>query len=92
MKIKRIVSLFLVLVLALSAVAVLGSCKKSEKGITVQIGPNPETLDPALNSAVDGGNMLITLFETLLIIDQDRPSPTPSALTVLLGPSPCVTA
>ena len=35
---------------------------------TVQIGPNPETLDPALNSAVDGGNMLITLFETLLII------------------------
>ena len=45
MKIKRIVSLFLALVLALSAVAVLGSCKKSEKGITVQIGPNPETLD-----------------------------------------------
>ena len=84
MKIKRIVSLFLALVLALSAVAVLGSCKKSEKGITVQIGPNPETLDPALNSAVDGGNMLITLF--------DRLSPTPSALTVLLGPSPCVTA
>ena len=32
MKIKRIVSLFLALVLALSAVAVLGSCKKSEKG------------------------------------------------------------
>ena len=75
MKIKRIVSLFLVLVLALSAVAVLGSCKKEEKktdNITVQIGPNPETLDPALNSAVDGGNMLITLFETLLIIDQDN--------------------
>lgn len=38
---------------------------------TVQIGPNPETLDPALNSAVDGGNMLITLFETLLIIDEN---------------------
>ena len=40
--------------------------------ITVQIGPNPETLDPALNSAVDGGNMLITLFETLLIIDENN--------------------
>lgn len=38
---------------------------------TVQIGPNPETLDPALNSAVDGGNMLVTLFETLLIIDEN---------------------
>ncbi len=42
------------------------------KPVTVQIGPNPETLDPALNSAVDGGNMLITLFEPLLIIDQDN--------------------
>ena len=40
--------------------------------VTVQIGPNPETLDPALNSAVDGGNMLITLFEPLLIIDNDN--------------------
>lgn len=76
MKIKRIVSLLLVLVLAVSAIAVLGSCKKEEKkktdNITVQIGPNPETLDPALNNAVDGGNMLITLFETLLIIDKDN--------------------
>lgn len=76
MKIKRIVSLLLVLVLAVSAIAVLGSCKKEEKkktdNITVQIGPNLETLDPALNSAVDGGNMLITLFETLLIIDKDN--------------------
>ena len=46
MKIKRIVSLLLVLVLAVSAIAVLGSCKKEEKkktdNITVQIGPNPE--------------------------------------------------
>ena len=25
-------------------------------GFTVQLGPNPETLDPALNAAVDGGN------------------------------------
>ena len=39
--------------------------------VTVQIGPNPETLDPALNSAVDGGNMLVTLDETLLIIDEN---------------------
>ena len=39
--------------------------------VTVQIGPNPETLDPALNSAVDGGNMLLTLFENLLIVDEN---------------------
>lgn len=40
--------------------------------ITAQIGPNPETLDPALNSAIDGANMLITLFEPLLIIDENN--------------------
>ncbi len=49
-----------------------GSATPTSSEMTVQIGPNPETLDPALNSAVDGGNMLITLFETLLIIDENN--------------------
>ena len=75
MKLKRIAAI--VLALALSATTLVGmtACGKKETkpdGVTVQIGPNPETLDPALNSAVDGGNMLITLFEPLLIIDQDN--------------------
>lgn len=43
----------------------------SGKELVVQIGPNPETIDPALNSAVDGGNMLLHSFECLLTIDQD---------------------
>ena len=72
MKIKKLVSMLLVLALSVSMVASMTSCGKKDTGITVQIGPNPETLDPALNSAVDGGNMLITLFETLLIIDEDN--------------------
>lgn len=42
------------------------------KQLVVEIGPNPETLDPALNSAVDGGNMLLHNFECLLTIDQDE--------------------
>ena len=41
-------------------------------GFTVQYGSNPETLDPALNSAVDGGNTIITVFETLLIINENN--------------------
>ena len=41
-------------------------------GFTVQYGSNPETLDPALNSAVDGGNTVITVFETLLIINENN--------------------
>lgn len=81
MNIKKLIALIMavVMVVCLSA---CGETTPSDNGgetgskyadsITVQIGPNPETLDPALNSAVDGGNMLITLFETLLIIDQDN--------------------
>lgn len=41
------------------------------KVLSVQIGPNPETIDPALNSAVDGGNMILHTFECLLTWDQD---------------------
>ena len=41
------------------------------KILKVQVGPDPETIDPALNSAVDGGNMLLHAFECLLIVDQD---------------------
>ncbi len=44
----------------------------STAGFTVQYGSNPETLDPALNSAVDGGNTIITIFEPLLIINENN--------------------
>ncbi len=40
------------------------------KILSVQVGPDPETIDPALNSAVDGGNMLLHAFECLLTVDQ----------------------
>ncbi len=42
------------------------------KQLVVQIGPDPETIDPALNTAVDGGNMLLYTHECLLIIDQEN--------------------
>ncbi len=41
-----------------------------EKILSVQVGPNPETIDPALNSAVDGGNMLLHFDECLLAVDE----------------------
>lgn len=44
----------------------------AEKQLVAQIGPNPETIDPALNSAVDGGNMLLFAFDTLLAVDKDN--------------------
>lgn len=44
----------------------------SLKVLHVQVGPSPETIDPALNSAVDGGNMLIHAFEGLVKFDRDN--------------------
>ena len=48
------------------------AAEAGSNGFTVQLGPNPETLDPALNAAGDGGNTLITIEEPLLIIDENN--------------------
>ena len=113
MKTKKIIALVLTLALSLSMLFGLAACKNDTKdptnpanpdgsktladAISVQVGGNPETIDPALNSAVDGGNMLITLYETLLIIDQDNNVQSGQAETYDISPtdshglSPCVT-
>lgn len=53
-----------------------GTAAAGESGggvnLAVQIGPDPETIDPALSSAVDGGNLIIYAFETLLIFDEQN--------------------
>lgn len=75
---KRVLAIILAAVVVLGLVACgskkesgSGSATPSEKILSVQIGPDPETIDPALNSAVDGGNMILHLFECLLIVDED---------------------
>lgn len=40
--------------------------------LSVQVGPNPETIDPALNSAADGANVIVHAFESLLIVDSEN--------------------
>lgn len=52
--------------------AAAGGTAGTGKQLVAEIGPNPETIDPALNSAVDGGNMLIFAFDCLLNIDKDN--------------------
>ncbi|MDR2648255.1 MAG: ABC transporter substrate-binding protein [Clostridiales bacterium] len=39
--------------------------------LNVCIGPNPDTIDPALNSAVDGATLIIHNFEGLYTLDED---------------------
>lgn len=41
------------------------------KEVAVQVGSTPETMDPALNSANDAGNMLQHLVEGLLKVDKN---------------------
>lgn len=48
------------------------SAAGTAKQLVAEIGPNPETIDPALNSAVDGGNMILFAFDCLLNVDKDN--------------------
>ncbi|MDO5136007.1 MAG: peptide ABC transporter substrate-binding protein [Eubacteriales bacterium] len=73
---KRLISVLLAAAMTVSMTAGLVTSVAAEeaaegKELSVQVGPNPETIDPALNSAVDGGNMILHAFECLLTIDKD---------------------
>ena len=72
---KRVIALALAVVM-IASFGLAGCGKEKAKTnpnqLVVQIGPNPETIDPALNSASDGGNMILHLFEGLLTVDQNE--------------------
>ena len=69
MKMKKLISLVLALVLVIS----LAACAKQNGGdtpaakteISVCLASEPDTIDPALNSAVDGATLLTHLFSGL---------------------------
>ncbi|MBR2731459.1 MAG: peptide ABC transporter substrate-binding protein [Clostridia bacterium] len=79
MKLKKLVALLL----ALAIVGCLAACGKTEGGtkpaapaadvrsISVCLASEPDTIDPALNSAVDGATMLAHLFSGLAKWAQD---------------------
>ena len=39
--------------------------------LAVHVGPEPDIIDPALNSAVDGATILVHTFEGLMTLDED---------------------
>lgn len=78
---KKILALTLAAVLALSVTltgcgsnsnGAAGSAATDGKQLSVQIGPNPESIDPALNVTTDGSTMILHAFETLLTLDQNN--------------------
>lgn len=42
------------------------------KVLNVQAGPSLETIDPAINATVDGGNLIVHAFEGLLKLDENN--------------------
>lgn len=45
--------------------------KSSVDTLTVNVGPDPDTIDPALNSSVDGATLIIHGFEGLMTLDKN---------------------
>ncbi len=65
---KKILALLLVLAMALSLVACTGGKKEEAaktSSIAVCLASEPDTIDPALNSAVDGATLIAHLFSGL---------------------------
>ena len=68
---KKLLALVLALVMALSCAA-MASADEGKTTINVCIASEPDTLDPALNSAVDGATMIAHLFTGLAAWEQDE--------------------
>lgn len=73
---KKIIALVLASVMVLSLVACGGKDNKKEEGkakdvLAVCLASEPDSIDPALNSAVDGATMLAHLFQGLAKWTQD---------------------
>jgi len=62
---KKTIALILVLVMVFALAACSNQGQKSNSSMAVCFGPEPDTLDPALNSAVDGATFLVHLFSGL---------------------------
>ena len=68
---KKLLSLVLALAMVLSCAA-LSYAEGEETSIAVSIASEPDTLDPALNSAVDGATLIAHLFSGLSTWAQDE--------------------
>ena len=67
---KKILAVVLAAVMLVSLAACGGGAKKPEF-MTLNVGAYPDTIDPALNSAVDGATYIIHVFAGLVGYEQD---------------------
>lgn len=71
---KKVISLVLVVVLAFGIMGSLSSCGKTSNtdSLSVCLASEPDTIDPALNSAVDGATLIIHAFSGLAGYTQNK--------------------
>lgn len=62
---KKLISILLIAVMAVTVMAGVAGCKK-DASLSVCVGPEPTTIDPALNSTVDGATLIIHSFSGLV--------------------------
>lgn len=74
----RLVSALICILMTMSLFAGCGggSVNSANQVLTYNLGAEPETIDPALNQAVDGGNVITACFEGLTRLDEKN-SPVP---------------
>ncbi|MBQ8203626.1 MAG: peptide ABC transporter substrate-binding protein [Clostridia bacterium] len=68
---KKVLSLLLVTVMILGCMMCLTSCGKQGGELTLNVGARPDTIDPALNSAVDGATYIVHTFTGLVGYEPD---------------------
>ncbi len=68
---KKILSASLAAAMMLGCMATLSSCGTSDGGMVLNVGAYPDTVDPALNSAVDGGTYIVHVFSGLIGYEDD---------------------
>ena len=56
---KKMISLVLAVLMIAAMLTGCGSADSSDGILAVVTGPEPDTIDPALNSAVDGGTIIV---------------------------------
>ncbi len=68
---KKIISASLAAAMMLGCMTTLSSCGTADAGMVLNVGAYPDTVDPALNSAVDGGTYIVHVFSGLVGYEDD---------------------
>ncbi len=68
---KKILSASLAAAMMLGCMATLSSCGTTTGGMVLNVGAYPDTVDPALNTAVDGGTYVVHVFSGLVGYEND---------------------